>query len=334
MGRWRAQATPVRESADYPVRQFPTNRQMSPRCVTTRDGAWTLVVARTLVAFFAGTFMPLAHRLRHTFTLAALTTVACSAAAQDGASQPLWEIGAVAFGVSQQAYPGSDHQVRRALALPTFIYRGKLLRAEGDSAGLRAIKTPQYELDIGVSGSFGSNASDIDARRGMPNIGTLVEFGPRLRWNLTEVRDGGRWRLDLPLRGVFDLSDSLSHRGYAFQPALVYSQRTASGWSYSTSVSALFADEKLASTFYEVAPRFARVSRPAYDADAGLVSLRLGATVSRRLTDDWRVFGFARVDTVAGAANRASPLVRQTTGASAGVGVTYTWLRSKTLTTD
>jgi outer membrane protein len=277
--------------------------------------------------------MSLALRLRHTLPFAA-ALVACSATAQEGPVQPLWEIGAVAFGVSQQAYPGSDHQVRRAVALPTFVYRGKLFRAEGDSAGLRAIKTPRYELDIGVSGSFGSNASDIDARRGMPNIGTLVEFGPRIRWNLTEVRDGGRWRVDLPLRGVFDLSDSLAHRGFAFQPALVYSQRTASGWNYSTSVSALFADEKLASTFYEVAPRFARVSRPAYDAEAGLVAFRLSGTVSRRLTQDWRVFGFARIDTVAGAANRASPLVRQTTGASAGIGLTYTWLRSETMATD
>jgi len=31
---------------------------------------------------------------------------------------------------------------------------------------------------------------------------------------------------------------------------------------------------------------------------------------------------------VAGAANEDSPLVRQTTGVSAGIGVFYTWLRS------
>jgi len=34
------------------------------------------------------------------------------------------------------------------------------------------------------------------------------------------------------------------------------------------------------------------------------------------------------VDTVHGAANRDSPLVRQTTGATVGLGVSYTWLRS------
>jgi hypothetical protein len=35
------------------------------------------------------------------------------------------------------------------------------------------------------------------------------------------------------------------------------------------------------------------------------------------------------VDTVAGAANEHSPLVRQTTGATFGMGVSYNWLRSE-----
>jgi hypothetical protein len=34
------------------------------------------------------------------------------------------------------------------------------------------------------------------------------------------------------------------------------------------------------------------------------------------------------MDSVAGAANRASPLVERTYGASAGIGLSWTWLRS------
>lgn len=276
--------------------------------------------------------MPLTpHRLAVACLLAAGPGLA---AAQSGAELPKWEVGAFALGVSQQAYPGADHQVRRGLALPYLIYRGSVLRAEGDSAGLRAFKTPRFELDVGVAGAFGSNASDIDARRGMPNIGTLVEFGPRLKWNLSEPGERGRWRVDLPLRGVFDLSNSLAHRGFAFQPALIYQRRLDSGWSYSTSVSALVADQRLADTFYTVEPRYALATRPAYEASAGLVAWRLGASLTKPINRDWRVFGFARVDSVAGAANRASPLVRQTTGASVGVGLSYTWLRSEARAID
>ena len=36
-----------------------------------------------------------------------------------------------------------------------------------------------------------------------------------------------------------------------------------------------------------------------------------------------------RVDSVAGAANEASPLVRRTTGTTVGLGLGYTWLRSE-----
>lgn len=55
---------------------------------------------------------------------------------------------------------------------------------------------------------------------------------------------------------------------------------------------------------------------------------RLAASMSREIGPDWRVFGYARLNTVQGAANEASPLVRQRGGASAGLGLAYTWKRS------
>jgi hypothetical protein len=60
----------------------------------------------------------------------ALCSIALPAAAQDAAVPPLWELGAVAFGVSQQAYPGAAERVNRGLALPYFIYRGKTFRGK------------------------------------------------------------------------------------------------------------------------------------------------------------------------------------------------------------
>lgn len=281
---------------------------------------------------------PLFASLRFSPLMAALMLAAPLARAQsgdeDGARQPLWEVGAVALGVSQQAYPGSDQRIRRGLALPYFIYRGKVLRADRDTAGLRAIKTETFELDVGFAASFGSRSDEIEARRGMPDLGTLVEFGPRLRWNLGEGPGGGSWRAVLPLRGVFDLSDRGAHRGMALEPELQFQRRSDSGWNYSASIGAIIADQRLASTFYEVRPEFARTGRPAYEADAGLVAWRLGASLGRKLTPDWRVFGFARIDTVSGAANQDSPLVRRNTGATAGVGVAYTWLRSDAMSQD
>jgi outer membrane protein len=251
-----------------------------------------------------------------------------AASAQDGPPRPLWEIGGVALGAWQQAYPGSDRQVRRAIAVPYAIYRGRILRADNEGVGLRAVRTPEYEFDISAAFAFGSDADEDPVRRGMPDLGTLVEFGPRLKWNLGGSPSTGRWRLDLPLRGVFDLSDSLEYRGAVFQPGVVWAHRLAPGWTVAASASLLFADGRLARTFYEVEPQYATATRPAYDARGGLLATRVGASVAHDLARDWTVFGFARIDSVAGAANRDSPLVRRTNGGTVGVGVSYTWLRS------
>ncbi|MFM8796074.1 MAG: MipA/OmpV family protein, partial [Betaproteobacteria bacterium] len=102
---------------------------------------------------------------------------------------PRWEAGAFGLLVSQQAYPGSDQQVQRSLVLPFLIYRGERLRSERGGAGLRAFKADAFELDLGASAALGSSAKRIDARRGMPDLGTLVELGPRLRWTLARQAD-------------------------------------------------------------------------------------------------------------------------------------------------
>lgn len=252
-----------------------------------------------------------------------------SASAQQSSELPLWELGGFGLGVSQQAYPGSDQQVQRGVALPYFVYRGQYLRADQGSAGLRAIKTDTFELDVGVAGSFGSGSDDIKARAGMPTLGTLVEFGPRLKWNLGEGPGKGRWTVELPMRGVFDLSDGGEYRGMAFEPELVFSRRSPTGWAYSTSVGAILGNRQLADTYYGVSAPFATANRPAYAAKGGLVAWRLGIAANRSITPDWRFFSFVRLDSVSGAANENSPLVKQKTGASIGVGLAYTWMRSE-----
>jgi outer membrane protein len=250
------------------------------------------------------------------------------------AQLPLWEIGAVGLVMSQQAYPGSSQRVGRGLALPYLIYRGKYLRADRESLGIRAINTPTLELDVGFAAAFGSSSDEIDARRGMPDLGTLVEFGPRLKWHLGGGPANGRVRAEFALRGVFDLDHQLHYRGMSFEPRLIYDLREIGGWHYSTSVGALIGNRRLGDHFYGVAPPYATSGRPAYTADSGLIAWRLGATAAHALTPNLRLYGFVRIDSVAGAANRASPLVQTTTGPSVGMALTYTFARSSTLVSD
>ena len=265
--------------------------------------------------------------------MAALSSATLTAIAQTAPStepaQPLWEIGIGAVAASQPAYPGAATNTNRVVALPFFIYRGEVVRAEQGNVGLRAIKTPRYELDIGFSASLGSSANDVPERIGMPDIGTLVEFGPRLKINLGDISQGrSSVRLDLPLRGVFDLSNSIANRGVSFEPQLSFDVPLPGGWRGGVGLSALFGTQKLNETFYTVTAAEALANRPAYTAQAGLLSTRASFGASKKLTPDLRVLGFIRLDSTAGSANSSSSLITRNSGASIGVGLAYTFGRS------
>ncbi len=274
--------------------------------------------------------MPRPALLRAARLLAALAVTAqAGAALAQRPPEPLWEAGVAAVAVSQQAWPGAREQAQRGAVLPWLIWRGPVLRADRDGAGLRAWRTDRIELDVGLAGTVAGRGDTGGIRAGLPALGTLVEAGPRLRVLLGPEREGVRWRLDLPVRGVFDLDDRLAHRGLAFQPALVRQQRLGGGWSWSATAGVLLADQRLATLWYGVPAPLATPERPAWEARAGLVAWRTGATFFRELGPDWRLFGFVRLDSTAGAANRGSPLLQQELGWSAGAGLAWTGWRSQ-----
>ncbi|MAA94408.1 MAG: hypothetical protein CML21_07815, partial [Rheinheimera sp.] len=230
--------------------------------------------------------------------------------------------------IEQLAYPGANEQVQRNFILPYLIYRGDLLRADRDNVGLRAYKSEKLEVDVGFAAALGASDGDIDERAGMPELGTLVEAGPRLRWTISDNIWGSRLRLDMPVRAAFDVEDGMRYTGVSFEPSLFADVTTSRGLSYTFGTSALFGSEKLTDRFYQVAEQFATNERPEFDAKPGLIALRFSAAISKKFSSKWRGFSFARYETVTRAKNQHSPLVVQNGGWSAGIGVTYIWARS------
>lgn len=259
---------------------------------------------------------------------AGLLVVTLTAQAQDS-GLPLWEIGAAGGVVSMPAYPASTERSSRVLILPFFIYRGEVLRADRSSISARVLRSDDYEFDIGFAASLPANSDDIAARSGMPDLGTLVEFGPRLKMTLVRPAPGSQLRLELPVRAVLELNRGVRAQGISFEPELVYEIRDFSaGWRLSANASLVFGDRKLNRYFYGVSPQFATGARPAYEAQAGLMATRLGLSAAKDLTPEVRVFGFVRYERYDGSANRDSPLFLQSHGASAGIGLTWTLRRS------
>lgn len=240
---------------------------------------------------------------------------------------PLWELGLVGVAAYQPPYPGSDQDIGRVRVLPFGIYRGSLLRADGSGIGLRALHTPRLEWDVSASGAFGSASNKVHARMGMPSIGTLVEIGPALRINLGDLvearRDPHLTQLELPVRAVFDVNNGFAHHGWTFEPRLLHTAWTGGSLALVVSASALVGDRSLNSVYYGVDAPYATAGRPAYEARGGLVATRLNASLRHKVSPTLRLQYFAQFETVRGAANEASPLVRSKQ--DAGFGVSLIW---------
>ena len=242
---------------------------------------------------------------------------------------PLWEAGIGAAGFSTPAYPGSSDRSNRGLVLPFFLYRGKVLRADQNGVGARLLNTDKVEFDIGLAGALPAHSDDVEARRGMPDLGTLLEFGPRVKYKFADLGEYGRVRVDLPLRAVIEARGGLRRQGWTSEPRLVWEQRGEQGrWTLEAQLGAVFGDRRINRYFYEVEPQYATADRPAYRADGGLLLVRTGLFGTWRMNPDVRLFGFVRYESYAGAANEDSPLMKKSTGTSAGLGFAWTFARS------
>jgi outer membrane protein len=274
----------------------------------------------------------------HPVLAAAFLIPACVAHAAEPAAStqpaesnlPLWEAGIGAAGFSTPAYPGADERSNRGLVLPFLIYRGKTFRADQGGIGARLLNTDKVEFDIGFSGSLPARSDDVDARRGMPDLGTLVEFGPRVKYKFADLGDAGRMRFELSSRAVIEARGGLRRQGWTAEPRLVWEQRgEGARWNLEGQLGAVFGDRRINRYFYEVAPQYATAERPAYRADGGLVLVRTGLFGTWRVNPDVRVFSFVRYETYSGAANQDSPLMKKSTGTSAGLGFAWTFARSR-----
>lgn len=244
---------------------------------------------------------------------------------------PLWTAGLFAVGAHHAVYPGAARRTTNATLLPFVTYRGPVFRLEGGSAGLRAMRRPRAELDFSAAASFGSDGRDSGARAGMPAIGTLVEVGPSLRVNLGELREDGTrppWRLDLPLRAVFDADRDFDYAGLSFEPRLSWRLPAAGDWTPSLHAGALFGSRALNDMYYGVDAVYVTPTRPAYAAKPGLVATRVGTSWSRLLGPDWRLGLHASLESVRGAANESSPLVGRMVDPTLAITLTWTALRS------
>lgn len=273
--------------------------------------------------------MSLASDMRRRPALIGALAAACAAcgaalpAAAGAEELPLWEIGLGAAGLYLPDYRGADQARGYALPFPVVVYRGERVRADRDGLRGRLFDTDRIELDLSLGGALPVRSARNDARRGMPSLDPVLEFGPSL---VVRLARGAQRRPDLELRLPARAAYAIDGRGLhgvgaVFTPQLRASWRDAARrWNVEASAGPMYASRAFHRYVYGVAPAFATPQRPAYEAPGGYAGAQFTLTASRR-HGALRQFGFVRAEALSGAVYAASPLVRRSTHVMVGFGV-------------
>jgi outer membrane scaffolding protein for murein synthesis (MipA/OmpV family) len=123
----------------------------------------------------------------------------------------------------------------------------------------------------------------------------------------------------------------MDHRGFVFNPKLSYSLEHVSALDLgvSTSIGPLFGSERLMDYFYEVKPRYATSSRPAYDADAGYLGTNVTLGITKRFDRSFRLVMGTRLGVHNGATNDDSPLFKDNVNVSVFTAFAWTFFQSE-----
>ncbi len=243
----------------------------------------------------------------------------------------LWEAGIVGGEAYLPDYPAAAQNHAKWIVAPYIIYRGKIMRADREGARARLLRQRYFDIEMGFAASFKTNSADNDARRGMSDLDYLLELGPRLSVPITDFGGRGRLRLFVPLRSVFSTNfKNFKHRGFTATPALYarWNHFLRRDWLGIAQLTATFGDRQLNAYFYDVAPEFATLERPSYDARAGYIGSDLFSGVVVPFGERWRLFSGVQWLVHEGSANAASPLFRRTTNYSLIVGLTWMFYQS------
>lgn len=267
--------------------------------------------------------------------IASLALLALAALPAHAQQLPVFEAGVAGGGGWLPAYPASDQNRWRGLAVPYIIYRGSVFRADDSGLRARASLADGIELSVSASGGVNASSDDVTARQGMPDLEWLGEVGPNLRFTLWRGEDEAapqRIVLDTPVRAVFSTDwSSVSFRGFTFAPDIAYEHMHFLSPFARLRVSAgvVFGTDRYADYFYDVAPQYARPDRPAYNAQAGYIGSRLSVSYRMPLSERVSIVAGGRVENFSGATNADSPLFRSEWNVSVVAGFAFSFWRSE-----
>jgi outer membrane scaffolding protein for murein synthesis (MipA/OmpV family) len=241
--------------------------------------------------------------------------------------KPLYELGVAGFVAQIPDYPAADQGRGRYLIVPTFLYRGFIFRSDKKGTRARFFKSDRWDIDLSLGASLPSSSDNNKTRRGMDDLDTLLELGPRANY---EIYDSNKHSLSLefPLRHV--VSTNFQHteeHGTRFTPEIDYKYKLSQQYKFSLSMKFNYASEGLHDYFYQVDIDDVTLSRPSYNATSGYLSRDISFNTIHYRKHIAIILGLRHSD-YRDAANEKSPLFKSKEDSSIFIGFNYFWFQS------
>lgn len=254
--------------------------------------------------------------------LSLLTVLICSNAL---AQNTQWEIGAGISAIDFRLYPGSRQSKTYVLPLPYFTYRSKYLEID---RGIRGILPSGSNWYLDISADFGIpvNSKKSIVRTGMPNLDSIIQFGPSLQYSIIGSRkQAEEFRLELPIRTAISIdTDHIANQGVLFEPRLVYEKRRSgqSGFSSIIRAGLRYATKDYHAYYYDVSPADVTPQRSFFESGKGFSGFLLDLRASWRDGDVlfWSLF---RYHSLNDAVFVNSPLIEDENYFLAAIGISW-----------
>lgn len=247
--------------------------------------------------------------------------------------RPLWELGVFAGIAKIPHYRGSDEYSTYTIPFPYIIYREEKLKADRDSIRGVFYDSPHFEVTFSLYGNPPPKNED-KAREGMPDLDTVLEIGPAVKWFFLGRMTDKELYARLAVRGVTAVDGSLESRYEGIHNALTltYEDKAPFGdqtWDMTFHATVDYCDKDYHSYFYGVDREFVTPTRPFYKARGGYSGFILSGSAMKDLSDNLTCGMYARWENCDGTVYQDSPLVTAKNSYTVGAAVIWKFAKSK-----
>ncbi len=257
-----------------------------------------------------------------------LPTLASDSEESDDSAPAYWDYGIGLGAAHYPHYPAASQFTTLAIPVPTFQYRGKILRAdERDGAHLYLFKERKFNIELSGTGTAALSSSDNEARKGMADLPWLIALGPQAVYRPTT-----NWIFSL---GVFQGTSTdfsmTRYQGYVFEGKISREwEGHFHGWQSKSTLTLELqaATKEYQALYYDVTAKDATADRAEYFSRAGFLSEQIGYSQSLK-SGRFSIFTGLYLSSFAQSVNRASPLHRADYNVTVAIGLNYVLGESK-----